>query len=73
MKTVYSELLDSRVCVSELYLCVLVHPSQLYGVRWVQKDTLLVGGSQRNVVQVINTEYDGVSFHSLNVLVVTIQ
>ncbi|XP_065890492.1 WD repeat-containing protein 38-like isoform X2 [Dysidea avara] len=44
IKTVYSELLDSR----------------LYGVRWAQKDTLLVGGSQRNVVQVINTEYDGV-------------
>lgn len=27
----------------------------------MHKDTLLVGGSQRNVVQVINTEYDAVS------------
>lgn len=34
---------------------------QLYGISWVQKDTLLVGGSQRNVVQIINTEYDAVS------------
>ena len=49
-----------------VHLCVCIIILQLYGITWVQKDTLLVGGSQRNVVQVINTEYDAVScWHSM--------